>query len=102
MIRRCSRGDIVWIGLDCTNPLSDKDHNLILSGDLYLHPGGAPPLLVTGSPEATTHAVHGMSLLQSLNRRFTSPENMGESNGSTPIIPNWVNPFRTAKKTGNP
>ena len=91
-------GDTLWIGFDSTNPLDDKDHNLIISGDLYMHPGGAPPILVTGSPEAISDTVHGMSLLQSLNRRFSSPENIEEIDESQPNIPQWVNPFRTAKK----
>ncbi|MBN2783231.1 MAG: hypothetical protein JXR25_00260 [Pontiellaceae bacterium] len=89
-------GDIVWIGLDATNPIDVQNHNLIIAGDLNAHPGGSPPMMITGSPDATTRTVHGMSLLQSLNRLFYAPENLDEVSTRTPMVPRWINPLRTA------
>lgn len=93
-----SPGDILWIGLDCRNPLDPLGHSIILSGDLYLHPGGAPPLLIAGDPQATTQTVQGMSLLQSLNRRFSTPEHLKEISAHNTALPTWVNPLRTSLK----
>ena len=93
------QGDIVWIGLDGTNPLDAENHNLILAGDLSSYPGGTPPMLITGNSKATSETVYGMSLLQSLNRRFYAPETLEDVHDNTPYVPRWVNPFSTSHKT---
>ena len=91
-------GDIVWIGLDPTNPLGPENHNLIIAGDLNAYPGGSPPMLIVGTPQAASQTVHGISLLQSLNRLFYAPANPDEITERESIVPQWINPFRTAQK----
>ena len=91
-------GDIIWIGLDSTNPLEKLNHNLIISGDISSRPGGPPPILIAASREELSRTVHGHSLLQSLNRRFYAPENAAHVPSYEIPIPHWVNPLRTAGK----
>ena len=91
-------GDTVWIGLDATNPMEPKNHNLIIAGDLNAYPGGSPPILIAGSPEAESRTVHGISLLQSLNRLFYAPANLEEVQHRETVVPRWINPLRTTRK----
>ena len=91
-------GDMIWIGLDSTNPLDTENHNLIIAGDISSRPGGAPPIMVVDTPKATSRTVHGMSLLQSLNRCFYAPKSSDKVTDRTARIPRWINPFRTGKK----
>lgn len=91
-------GDIVWIGLDGTNPVDSENHNLIIAGDLNAYPGGSSPMMIAGSLGSASKTIHGISLLQSLNRLFYAPKNAAAVPSRTSAVPRWINPFRTANK----
>ena len=91
-------GDIVWLGLDSTNPQDQENHNLVISGDLISRPGGTPPILITGTSDATSQTVLGMSLLQSLNRRYSAPETKERLPHHETTTPRFINPLHTQTK----
>ena len=90
--------DIIWIGLDGAAPIDRENHNLVIAGDLSSYPGGSSPMLIAGNLESANRTVHGISLLQSLTRLFCAPRVAEKNVAKTPSIPQWINPFQTAKK----